>query len=119
MEEIFFLLILTILTPCYSESDHIGIVFLSGKDTKVKTAVVPGEARDGVKYYQVESNDDQINGCYKKINFHNLHTKHQGRKYPIYKQTGGHKETTFYLRIDVDKEFAPWMFSTENSIKYT
>ena len=64
----------------------------------------------GAKYYEVKSNDRKIEGCYEKINFHNENNKKTGHKYPIYKQTGGHKDF-YYLKIAVNEVFAPWLFT--------
>ena len=87
-------------------------------DTTFTFPAKDGEAFDGAKYYEVKVKvkydiDTKIDGCYKKINFHNTNkfttTAH---KYPIYKQTGGH----FYLKIDVNEQFAPWLFTDQEGI---
>ena len=87
-------------------------IFYSGKDT------APGRygvTKDGAKYYEVKLKGARIEGCYEKINFHSLHSQAKGYKYPIFKQTGG----SFYLRINENKERAPWIFADEQeNIKY-
>ena len=94
--------------------------FFSGRDTKVTPSPpgINGTARDGANYYEVKSKDKDIEGCYKKTNFHNLNPKTPDLQYPIYQQTGGH----FYLKIDVaevsEKKGAPWLFSSEEGVKY-
>ena len=75
---------------------------------------IKGAAKDGAKYYEVQSKDDEITGCYEKINFHSVHDDRPGRKYPIYNQTGG----PFYLKINAAEKGAPWFFLTENRFKY-
>ena len=94
------------------------IFFFSGTVTKVAPGVrgEQGEAIFGPKYYEVKSNDEKINGCYKKINYHSLHPN-SSSQYPIYQQAGG----PFYLKIHVDREGAPWLFlrNPNKVIKYT
>ena len=73
-------------------------------------AEIQGEAEDGFKYYEVESEDEKITGCYEKIDRHLLSSD---IKYPIYKQTDG----PFYLRINA-VERASWVFLNQKGIKY-
>ena len=91
--------------------------FFSGMETEFTFPAEAGAAKDGLEYYEVESEDTEIEGCYKKINFHSVHPKASGHKYPIYKQTGGQKNV--YLRIDVTRDYAPWLFTDkEGNIMY-
>ena len=108
MTKMYFLLMLTILG--YSKGGYI-------TDTQVTAPGIEGAALDGAKYYEVESKDTKVEGCYAKINFHNLHPDARMLKYPIYKQTGGH-DNFHYLKV-VDEQFAPWVFTDkEENIKY-
>ena len=89
--------------------------FLLGTDTRMVATGKEGAAVDGENYYEVTTNsqDAKIEGCYRKIDSHNVHSQAAGHKYPMYKQTGG----PIFLRIDEDKDRkAPWIFADEQNI---
>ena len=74
-----------------------------------------GSAEDGENYYEVTTNpqDTQIEGCYEKMAYYNVHSQAAGRKYPVYRQTGGQ----IHLRIDEERDKrAPWVFADEQNI---
>ena len=71
-----------------------------------------GAAKDGFEYYEVESEDTKLEGCYAKINFRNEHMNNLD-DYPIYRQTGGLKN--IYLKIDVHESDAPWLFTDKDA----
>ena len=66
----------------------------------------------GSEYYEVESEDAKIEGCYVKIKFYH-ESKDSLEDYPIYEQTGGAKNF-YYLQIDVNEADAPWLFTDKN-----
>ena len=89
-------------------------IFFLGTDTKVTAPGRNGSVEDGSKYYEVKSkNDSKIEGCYEKIDFHSVPLVATGHKFPIYKQTGASE--AFYLRIDENKDGAPWIIEDSTS----
>ena len=96
MREIYFLLILTIFSD-------------SKVDRKRRPPGEFGAAKDGAKYYEVKviGGSNKIDGCYEKIDFHNVRAGDPSRKFPIYEQTGA--EGSFLLKMS-EKKKALWIF---------
>ena len=86
-------------------------------DTKFTFPARNGTVQSGLQYYEVESKDEKIEGCYTKIGFYNKN-KYMNDKFPIYKQTGD-PENCHYLKIVIDENKAPWVFTDKyGNIKY-
>ena len=89
------------------------IFFFSG------TEGATGAAKDGAKYYEVKRGmlNEDVSGCYEKIEYHSVRPEAPGQKFPIYKQTGA--GGSFQLRIDENKKGAPWIFTdVKSDIKF-
>ena len=100
-----------------------GLTKFSGSDEKRGAPGELGACKDGAQYYEVKfgsgsrSKTNNINGCYEKIDFHSVPLVATGKKFPIYKQTGA--SGSLYLRIDENKDGAPWIIEDSTSnIKY-
>ena len=86
-------------------------IFFPGTETKQR---VNGRGV-GAEFYDVKSKNKNIEGCYKKTDFHNVIKEAGGYKYSIYKQSGG----PFILTINIYKDKGPWIFADgEGHIKY-
>ena len=70
-------------------------------------------APSGLKYYEVQSKDLKIAGCYTKILFHNENKFQKLTNFPIYEQTVGQKNI-HYLKINTDERLAPWLFTDKD-----
>ena len=70
-------------------------------------------ASGGSKYYEVQSDDAKIAGCYTKILFHNVNKFQKSWNFPIYEQTGVQKNI-YYLKINTEEQFAPWLFTDKD-----
>ena len=89
------------------------IFFFSG------TEGATGAAKDGAKYYEVKRGmlNEDVSGCYEKIEYHSVRPEAPGQNFPIYKQTGA--GGSFQLRIDENKKGAPWIFAdVKSDIKF-
>ena len=92
-------------------------IFFSGTGTK---ETVDGKGY-GSEFYEVKSENTNIEGCYKQTDFHSVVKRAPGLRYSIYKKTdgGGQNGSSFILRVNILKDGAPWMFTDEEgNIKY-
>ena len=87
--------------------------FLYGIDKKFTFPAEDGAVNNGLEYYEVESDDTKIEGCYAKINFHN-ENMNTLENYPIYRQTTGDPKNIYYLQINVTDPDAPWLFTDKD-----
>ena len=72
-----------------------------------------GAAIDGSEYYEVESEDTKIKGCYTKMQFHNVN-HFNTLNYPIYRQTGDAKNG-YFLKTN-NEQLVPWLFTDKTGI---
>ena len=98
------------------------IIFFSeavGKRRPPGELEAAGAAKDGAKYYEVKRGmlNEDVSGCYEKIEYHSVRSEAPGQKFPIYQQTGA--GGSFQLRIDENKKGAPWIFAdVKSDIKF-